>query len=214
MNQGLDCGGWKGKQRPEGIICPPAFSYPHPPWPVKTLFLGWNPPGTTHFWNSNQDRLRLGLREVLTALGWDSNEDLIGQFLKRGCYLVHVVRCWPKAKFPDPHGELGVQLVATCARSLLDPTLSDLQPEWIVALGKVPHIALHALGLDVPRPSRKFPYTVGWHGTIGSYKIIITCFPNTWPIDRRKPDGLKNRDCTIAALKKWWGAPWPRCGDD
>jgi len=186
-----------------GATCPPTVRYPQPPCPTETLFIGWNPPGTRHFWNSQEDKLRNSLGEVLWQLAWNRQGDFIQQFLSQHCYLVHAVPCWQKVKFPD--GEFGTKLVSLCTQNLLKPTLATIQPKRICALGKVPHIALHNIWLnDIPAPNTNFRYSAGWHGQAGPYEIIITCFPNTWPVDSHNPKGPKNRDCTVAALRRWW----------
>lgn len=200
---GESCRGWEGRgPLPDGVKCPPFVAYPEPPHPTETLFLGWNPPGAKHFWNSPQDDLRKQLAEVLCELGWDRQVDFIEHFLSRSCYLVHAVRCWTKPKFPD--GELGKGLASVCARALLAPTLEKIKPKRICVLGRVPHVALHTVLNGIPKPTAAFRYSNGWHGTGGPYEIIITCFPNTWPVDKRDPKGRKNRDCTVAALREWW----------
>src|SRR3989442_13561242 len=63
-----------------GVTCPPTVRYPQPPCPTETLFIGWNPPGTAHFWNSKKDKLRNSLAEVLWHLDWDRQGDFIQQF--------------------------------------------------------------------------------------------------------------------------------------
>lgn len=203
MLGGESCRGWEGRgPLPDGVKCPPIVAYPEPPHPIETLFLSWNPPGAKHFWNSPQDDLRRELSKVLWELGWNRQGDFIEQFLSRRCYLVHAVRCWTNPKFPG--GELGNRFASVCARALLAPTLEELKPKRICALGRVPHIALHAVLKGVPKPSAGFRYSEGWHGTAGPYEIIITCFPNTWPVEKQNSKGRKNRDCTVAALRKWW----------
>jgi hypothetical protein len=86
----------------------------------------------------------------------------------------------------------------------LAPTLVSVNPKIICALGHIPHLALSVILPEVPKPTVKFRYSEGWHGASGPYEVIITCFPNTWPVDRNNPTGPKNRDCTVAALRKWW----------
>ena len=202
LSYGQSCRGWENSS-PNGIQCPPNVLYCQPPQPIETLFIGWNPPGTAHFWNCPQDKLRKALAEVLYKLGWNRQDCFIRQFLDRHCYFVHAIPCWKQAKFPD--GQYGTQLISICAKSLLRFTLARINPKRICALGRVPHGALHVLfPNDIPEPGAGFRYSHGWHRQVGPYEVVITCFPNTWPIDTNKPKGLKNRDCTIAALRRWW----------
>jgi hypothetical protein len=199
------CKGWEEfSSFTAGVECPATIVYPEPPDPVETLFIGWNPPGGTHFWNSNQDKLRKSIAAVLWDIGWDRQANFMKQFLDQHCYLIHAVPCWKKAKFPV--GELKTRLTTICARNLLAPTLATIQPKRICALGNVPHIALHAVLPGIPETRIGFRYSEGLHRNVGPYEIIITCFPNTWPVDRQNPSGSKNRDCTVKALRRWWGS--------
>lgn len=126
--------------------------------------------------------------------------NFLEQFLAGKLYLVHTVPCWKEAKFPT--GGLGDRLVSTCATNVLNRTLSAIGPKRICALGRVPHMALHTLFPDaIPRSCE---YRKGWYGSAGPYEVIVTCFPNTWPVNPKDPDGPKNRDCTVAALRQWW----------
>src|SRR5215813_2744448 len=85
LSYGQSCSGW-GSSSPNGIQCPPNVLYCQPPQPTETLFIGWNPPGTEHFWNCPQDKLRKSLAEVLYELGWNRQSCFIQQFLNRHCY--------------------------------------------------------------------------------------------------------------------------------
>jgi len=200
LSYGQSCKGW-GSSPPNGIQCPPNILYCQPPQPTETLFIGWNPPGTAHFWNCPQDNLRKALAEVLYTLGWNRQGYFIQQFLSQHCYFVHAAPCWKKAKFPG--GQCRIQIVSTCVQNLLRPTLATIKPKRICAFGRVPHIALYTLfPANIPKPNG-FRYSQGWHGQAGPYEVVIACFPNTWPV-KNNPQGRNNRDCTIAALRRWW----------
>jgi dephospho-CoA kinase len=152
---------------------------------VELLFLGWNPPGASHFWNDPRDKLRRDLTRVLEGLGWlRDGEDLLGLFRRRRFYFVHAVRCWTKAEF----GWEVPGLIENCAHGLLEPELKRLNPRTICALGEVPHRALRAIWPEaIPDV---VAYRQGWVGTVAGIQIILTAFPN-WP---------SNRQATASAL--------------
>lgn len=196
------CRGWNQPPH-QSVRCPPGIEYPPPPKPTEILFIGWNPPGSVHFWSPRergQDKLRDSLEAVLHELGWPKGGNFLEQFLARKLYFVHAVPCWKEAKFPT--NRLENSLVSTCATNVLNRTLSAIGPKRICALGRVPHMALRALFPDAIPQSCE--YQKGWQGSAGPYKVILTCFPNTWPVNRKDPHGPKHRDCTVAALRRWW----------
>ena len=169
---GQSCNGW-GNSAPGGSQCPPKILYCQPLHPIETLFIGWNPLGPKHFWNSPQDNLRNSLAEVLYSLGWSRQSDFIQQFLKQHCYLVHAVPCWKKAKFPGR--PIGNQIVSTCAKNLLQPTLMVINPTRICALGRVPHIALHhaLFPSNIPVPNPKSNHGTLAHSTMRPPSLVI-----------------------------------------
>jgi len=190
------CRGWKDQNLslPEEITCPPNLEYPLPPARVEVLFVGWNPPGEKHFWNSKEDNLYQDLSWVFQQLGWLEGDDLWQVFRKKNIYLVHAVKCWQRAKFlwniPG--------LVDRCARNLLNKNIEDLNPKTICALGKLPHKALSSIWpSEIPRTLR---YGKGWCETMQGRKVIITAFPN-WHWN--KAEKKTNRECTASALKRW-----------
>jgi hypothetical protein len=59
MEWGSTCMGWAdAAERPPGVVCLPRVEYPASPSPVRLLFVSWDPPGPTHFWNFQSDKLR------------------------------------------------------------------------------------------------------------------------------------------------------------
>jgi hypothetical protein len=192
----VKCLGWTG-QPPRGVQCPPSLSYPKPPSTIDLLFLAWNPPGDTHFWNSPGDNLRENLQWIFRQLGWPEDRDVTEIFRERQYFLVHAVRCWRTAKF-----DWGIAgLIETCAQNSLRGDLERLRPKAVCALGKLPHQALRVLWPgEIPET---VAYGRGWMGTAGGAKILITCFPNTYVNPAR---GMHNRACTREALSKWMPA--------
>lgn len=189
----VECLGWSGKP-PPGVQCPPTLHYPNPPSPVDLLFLAWNAPGDTHFWNSPGDNLRLNLQWVFHQLAWPANYGVIDVFRDRRYFLVHAVRCWKKAEF----GWSISGLIETCSRNSLRLDLERLHPKAICALGRLPHHALRVLWpAEIPE---KVVYGRGWTGAVAGANVLITAFPNT----RNNPArNVENRACTLEALRRW-----------
>lgn len=179
-------------QRPTSVVCPPRLDYPEPPDPVRVLFVSWNPPGPKHFWNSETDKLRTHLRWVLEELRWTTGPDFIGDFLGRGGFLVHAVKCWQHRDGPPP------EAVARCARAALLGDLLRLQPERLCLLGSVPHEAASLIVEGLPPVV--FSYLDGWRGNVTMpsghrprrVAALITVLPDQW-----------NRQHTLRALHGW-----------
>lgn len=131
---------------------------------------------------------------MFSKLGWLTTQDLWAVFQDKKFYLVHAVKCCTEAKFrwDVPN------LIETCAESILKHEIANLRPRVICALGKVPHIALRAIW-ETTMP-RKLRYGEGWVGFAEGMKIIVTSFPN-WHLNRA--ESRSNRDCTVAALRKY-----------
>jgi hypothetical protein len=193
MEWGSGCVGWSEvAERPLGVVCPPRLEYPAPPSPVRLLFVSWNPPGPTHFWNSQGDRLRRHLSWVLGELGWPTQPDFLGEFLQRGAFLVHAVKCWQQRDWPSPDA------IARCARASFLFDLLQLRPERLCLLGRVPfEVASKVVqGLPVVMPS----YFEGWTGDVSvpseagtrHLPTLVTVLPSHF-----------NRKHTLAALRSW-----------
>lgn len=189
-----ECEGWSTGSPDPRIKCPPQIDYPCPPNKVKLLFIGWNPPGPRHFWNSQEDNLYRDLMWVFEQLGWLHTPDLWQVFRDRSFYLVHAVKCWQEAKFPwNIPG-----LAETCPRSLLVQNIADLNPETVCGLGKLPHRALREIWpSEIPRT---ISLGKGWCKTVQGIKVVITTFPNWhWNSSQEKA----NRECTVESLRQW-----------
>lgn len=196
------CQGWRGIQAPPVIQCPPSISYPPPPSPVNLLFVGWNPPGSRSFWDGPGDQLHDNLHWVFRELGWSASEDFRGDFVSRGCYLVHAVKCWRDASWPSPDA------TRRCA-PLLVGDIAQLRPEAICLLGRRPHLGATSASGDgttaavipgLPRPSATFRYGRGWCGIVDGRKVIITAFANRrW----NQAEAKENRGCVVDALRRW-----------
>ena len=193
MEWSSGCVGWADiAERPAGLVCPPRLEYPAPPSPVRLLFVSWNPPGPTHFWNFQGDRLRRHLSWVLGELGWTTRPDFLGEFLQQGAFLVHAVKCWQQRDWPSPDA------IARCARAGFLTDLLQLRPERLCLLGRVPFEVTSKVvhGLPVVMPS----YFEGWTGDVsvpsdaGSRYLptLVTVLPNHF-----------NRKHTLAALRDW-----------
>lgn len=91
---------------PYGCRPPELYEYPEVNQPVKLLFLGWNPPKPFGgFWSMKyDDSLRKNLHGILKKLGQinavSPNQSFLDEFLEKGFYFIHTVKCWTKAKFP------------------------------------------------------------------------------------------------------------------
>jgi uracil-DNA glycosylase len=199
------CVGWRGTSTPPLVECPPSITYPAPPPSVDILFVGWNPPGAQHFWQGPGDDLHDNLGWVFAELGWSSGEAFLRDFLTRGCYLVHAVKCWRDPSWPT------VDATRRCA-PLLAEDISRLRPRTICLLGRRPHLAATSPAVPgttnpvipgLPRATATFRYGRGWCGVLDGRKVIITTFVN-----RRfnRAQGKENRECVVDALRRWVNA--------
>jgi hypothetical protein len=189
-----ECKGWATGSHDKRINCPPNIEYPSPPAKVKLLFIGWNPPGPSHFWNNRGDNFLNDMTWVFEQLGWLHKSDLWQVFGESSFYLVHAVKCWQEAKFLwNVPG-----LVETCPRNLLLKNIEELNPETICAMGKLPHKALSTIWpSEVPA---KISLGKGWCKNVQGRKVIITTFPNWhWNASEK----WANRECTVRALGRW-----------
>jgi len=189
------CTGWADATRSKEVVCPPAVEYPVPPSPVQILFVAWNPPGRLHFWNSEDDDLRNNLRWVFEDLGWSTGADFLEDFTRRGCYLVHAVKCWQTPAWPS------ADATRRCA-GLLKGDIDRLEPRTLCLLGRYPHLAASLVLDGLPLTTAAFRYCKGWNGRIGRMNVIITTLTNM----RYNVHGgteRTNRACTAAALRRW-----------
>ena len=145
---------------PDGCSPPKLYKYPAVKPPVKLLFLGWNPPKPFGgFWSVEyEDNLRNELREILKNLGQinasSPDQSFLDEFLEKGFYFTHTVKCWTEAKFPgfgrgattregrDKKKKVGIPLINSCVRTHLAKELETLAPQKVCALGEVPFLGL------------------------------------------------------------------------
>jgi len=183
------CAGWVNHaSTPVGVKCPPDLVYlPPPPSPIEMLFVAWNPPGSSHFWNNSTDNLRKHLRWVLSQEPFVFKEpDFLGEFQNRGCCLVHAARCWADSAWPP------VEVAQTCARALLGKDLQAMQPKTLCILGKIPLYAAREVIAGLPHPEA-VSYQKGCCIAIGDMRVIITVLPHYY-----------DRKYTLEALRQWW----------
>lgn len=206
---------------PDGCRLPELYKYPEVQSPVKLLFLGWNPPKPFGgFWSDDKDNLRRELHAILKGLGQietsQSDKSFLDEFLKKGFYFVHTVKCWTEAKFPgfgrgattregrDKKKKIGIPLIKSCVRTHLDKELKDLAPQKVCALGEVPFLGLHELFPELTKAKatptqgqvfQREKYGIPW-------PLLYTCFPKqeTVPVSgtgHRK----KGRDIVLGHLR-------------
>lgn len=142
---------------PDGCRPPELYKYPEIKPPVKLLFLGWNPPKPFGgFWSDDKDNLRRELHAILNSkeLGQinalSPDESFLDEFLEKGFYFIHTVKCWIAAKFPgfgreatikggrEKRKDVGIPLIHSCVRTHLGKELEALTPQKVCALGEVP----------------------------------------------------------------------------
>ena len=176
----------------DGCRSPKLYKYPEIKPPVKLLFLGWNPPKPFGgFWSDDEDNLRRELHGILKGKDHGQinasspDKAFLDEFLERGFYFVHTVKCWTEAKFPRlGRGSEGEALINSCVHAHLDKELTDLAPQKVCALGEVPFLGLCELfpGLTktkaTPTQGQVFQrekYGIPW-------PLLYTCFPQPRPV--------------------------------
>jgi hypothetical protein len=180
---------------PAGTRPPELFAYPKPSGPIRLVFIGWNPPKPFGgFWSlDGEDNLRTSLHEILQSTKEISANHPDGvfleEFLSKGFFFLHAVKCWTMAKFPgfgrDARKEdrdiVGLPLVRACAGTHLRTELENLKPAKVCALGQVPYLGVcHAFRVSqrledfvTPTEGRLFePSTTGL-----GWPLLYTCFP-------------------------------------
>lgn len=124
---------------PYGCRPPKLYKYPEIKSPIKLLFLGWNPPKPFGgFWSDDKDNLRrelhaiLNLKELGLINASSPNKAFLDEFLEKGFYFIHTVKCWTDAKFPgfgrgattregrDKKKKVGIPLIKSCVGTHLE----------------------------------------------------------------------------------------------
>ena len=188
---------------PYGCRPPELYKYPEVKSPVKLLFLGWNPPKPFGgFWSDDDDNLRSELHGILKELGQIKavfpDQSFLDEFLEKGFYLIHTVKCWTETKFPgfgqkkkpeirevwDNRKDVGIPLINSCVRTHLDKELKDLAPRKVCALGEIPFRGLCELFPWLPKT--KITPTDGQVFPVGNcglpWPLLYTCLPRPRPV--------------------------------
>ncbi len=181
---------------PYGCRPPKLYKYPEINSPVKLLFLGWNPPKPFGgFWSDDEDNLRRELHAILKELGQintsSPDQSFLDEFLEKGFYFIHTVKCWTEAKFPgfgrgattregrDKKKKVGIPLIKSCVGTHLKEELNALEPQKVCALGKVPFIGLCELFRELNRtcatPTQGEVVQSENRGI--PWPLLYTCFP-------------------------------------
>lgn len=185
---------------PDGCLPPKLYKYPEVNYPVKLLFLGWNPPKPFGgFWSMKyDDSLRKNLHGILKELGQinavSPNQSFLDEFLKKGFYFVHtVIKCWNEAKFPgfghgattregrDKRRKVGIPLMTACVLTHLAQELEAIEPQKVCVLGKVPFLGLcvcerfRDLCQSDATPTQGRDFQRGQYGI--PWPLLYTCFP-------------------------------------
>ena len=191
---------------PDGCRPPKLYKYPAVKFPIKLLFLGWNPPKPFGgFWSvDDKDILRKELHGILKDLGQinasSPDQSFLDEFLENGFYLIHTVKCWTEAKFPgfgrgattregrDKKKKVGIPLIKSCVRTHLEEELNALEPQKVCALGEVPFIGLCELFPKLTKtkatPTQGQVFQPG-NGGIPSWPLLYTCLLQLQPVPVR-----------------------------
>ena len=182
---------------PEGCRPPKLDKYPAVKPPVKLLFLGWNPPKPFGgFWSvKSEDNLRSELHAILKELGQINasfpDKNFLEEFLGKGFYFIHTVKCWTESKFPgfgrgattregrDKKEKIGIPLIKSCVGTHLEEELNTLEPQKVCALGEVPFLGLCELFRELSQadstPTQGQDFQQEQYGI--PWPLLYTCFP-------------------------------------
>jgi hypothetical protein len=207
---------------PAGTRPPELFAYPKPSGPIRLVFIGWNPPKPFGgFWSlDSEDHLRTCIHEILTntkeIIAERPDDVFLNEFLSKGFFFLHAVKCWTSAKFPGfgrkarikDRDNLGLPLLRACAGTHLRAELEGLKPEKVCALGQVPYLGLcHAFKIDErfvdlfsPTEGRVFePSTTGL-----GWPLLYTCFPQPNVVTiRGKSERIAAKELTRRHLERF-----------
>jgi hypothetical protein len=170
---------------------------------VRLLLIGWNPPRPREgFWVLDKpDGLRADLHQIFRELRLcdaPTPEAFVDDFLSRGFYFIHAIKCFSKAGFPSNAARKQIQQV--CVAAHLADDLAHLQPERICLLGRLP---LQALAQLCPELDAKAPLLVGNRETVRfggrDLPVLMTCFPNGRP----GAPGETLRETVLRHLRDW-----------
>lgn len=195
-----------GVDYPEGIRPPELHAYPNPSRSIRLLFIGWNPPRPFGgFWSvATKDNLRSDIHQILTKLdliqAQQPDEIFLDEFLLKGYFFLHAVKCWSQTKYPgfgrkasaQERKSLGIPLLHACAETHLTTELEQYSPEKVCALGELPFLALcHVLKGSTLAPTLASP-TDGRVFDMGTYRLrwplLYTVFPQSQSLRVRGKD--------------------------
>ncbi|MGA2625478.1 MAG: hypothetical protein ABSF63_00265 [Candidatus Bathyarchaeia archaeon] len=158
------------------IACPrKSIGIPPPPRNISCLFVSWNPPrpDSKNFWNDDHDNLRGSLLDILKVAG-------IEEFLSKGFFLVHALKCATKQPRKLQSGrQLTRVALSLCVPNYLKEEVSLLAPPRICLLGAV---AKQAFGLfcddvRVWNASPRMSETRRIRLSYGDVECMYTCLP-------------------------------------
>ncbi len=177
----IACSEWTSE-----VACPrTSIGIPAPPNRLDCLFVSWNPPNTSaktqasdNFWNNSGDTLRNNLLDILKMKD-------TSQFLSKGFFLVHALKCATKSsgtlKAGTPFSRLALE---ACVPRFLGREVEELAAPRICLLGGIAKEAVASFCSDVrewtakPRTGEnkeiKMPY--------GKVDCLYTCLP-IYPIN-------------------------------
>ena len=182
---------------PFGIRPPQLDAYPHPIGTTRVLFIGWNPPRPYGgFWSLKfSDNLRNDLHSILKECGEikhsTPNQEFLDEFLGKGFYFIHTVKCCTDANYPgfgrdrrskggkERRGKIGLPLLSACVRTHLENELATLSPINVVALGELAFLGLCELYPNLKqalaKPTDGYIFLKEIFGL--PWPLLYTCFP-------------------------------------
>jgi hypothetical protein len=219
MSQRFECNPIVGVDYPGGSRPPELYAYPDPSRPIRLLFMGWNPPKPFGgFWSlETEDNLRSNIHEIFTKLGLIQAQQpdgtFLNEFLSKGYFFVHAVKCWSQAKYPgfgrkgnnQERRFLGLPLLHACADTHIRTELERYAPEKVCVLGELPYLALcHVLKDSVLTPTLASP-TDGHVFDMGTYRLpwhlLYTVFPQSQTVRiRGKDERVRANDLILRHL--------------
>ncbi len=185
-----------------GVRPPELHQYPLSTSPIRMLFIGWNPPVPFGgFWSVKfPDNLREALHETLKEFKEIKSErpdqEFLKEFLNKGFYFIHTVKCWTEAKYPgfgrgantkegrEKRKKIGLPLLSACVQTHLAKELKKLSPQKVVALGELPFLGLAELypKLSSTSATPTLGRTFQNSSSALPWPLLLTCFPQSAPI--------------------------------
>ncbi len=203
---------------PAGKRPPELYGYPTVTRPIRVLFMGWNPPRPFQgFWRLEEpDDLRNELHLALRAAEWvvanEPDGAFLNEFLERGYYFVHAVKCWTESRYPgfgrdsanrQGRREIGEPLLKACVSTHIPSELQRLSPGKVCALGELPYLGLRHLYPQLDRNARPTQGRMFGAAEAGlAWDLLYTCLPVRNRIGRRWA-----REYVAEHLAAWHSSP-------